>query len=353
MPVRQLKRNLLTSDIAQSLQDLDELACFEKMSSQGENIEEALWKKIETKGLYGLGITSNYGGLGFGVIEQLYVLELVAQLSSSTAFLLYQHYQNCNELLHFSTEKQKDEFLPKFARNWFCASAASNVKIIGTESPKLEAKFANGEWCLNGARQICSGYLIASVFICRAMTNLGDAMFLVPRLTNGFSIGEELELMGLQSTTGSVLLHNVRLPNEAILGNLGQANDILRYDGVTGLHVGVLAIGTAIRCLDITNELLNSSSRNQNTDQLMILYGNLTDLRDMIYSRTKQFLENGTLCSETARDQLTNMKKECTQKSSEIITRCLELLGKNAYIKKNFVESCLRDCLGFHLISPT
>jgi acyl-CoA dehydrogenase len=129
------------------------------------------------------------------------------------------------------TAEQIDTWLPAFfgtpddpAVGALCASepeAGSDAAAIRT---RADFDQASGEWVLNGTKTWATNGGIAAVHVVSATVDRelgarGHAMFLIPPATAGLSQGQKFHKHGLRAShTGEVVLENVRIPAELVLG---------------------------------------------------------------------------------------------------------------------------------------
>lgn len=106
----------------------------------------------------------------------------------------------------------------------FCVSepdAGSDVSSLRTTAVYDEAK---DEWILNGTKTWITNGGIANVHVVVAtvdpeLKGRGHASFVIPPNTEGFSMGQKFQKHGIRAShTAEVILNNVRLPGNCLLG---------------------------------------------------------------------------------------------------------------------------------------
>src|ERR1700752_3857003 len=129
------------------------------------------------------------------------------------------------------TPEQVGEFLPQMFGSpgdpkvaAFCSSepgAGSDVSAVRTRARYDEAA---DEWVLNGTKTWATNGGIANVHIVVAsvypeLGTRGQATFVIPPATTGLAQGQKFKKHGIRAShTAEVVLDNVRLPEDAILG---------------------------------------------------------------------------------------------------------------------------------------
>ena len=138
------------------------------------------------------------------------------------------------------------------------AGAGSDVKSLRTT-----AKLDGDEWVLNGTKVFISNGGIADVTVVVAtvdpeLGHRGQASFVVPKGTPGLSQGKKEDKIGIRAShTGEVVLEDVRIPVDYLLGGMDKLNAKLeraRSGKSTGRSSGALAT------FEITRPLVGASA---------------------------------------------------------------------------------------------
>src|SRR3954470_14082986 len=138
------------------------------------------------------------------------------------------------------------------------AGAGSDVKSLRTT-----AKLDGDEWVLNGTKVFISNGGIADVTVVVAtvdpeLGHRGQASFVVPKETPGFSQGKKEDKLGIRaSQTAEVVLEDCRIPVDYLLGGMDKLNKKLeraRSGQSTGRASGALAT------FEITRPLVGASA---------------------------------------------------------------------------------------------
>ncbi len=280
-----------------------------------------------------------------GLLEQNNFLFDLAIESPAAAFIILHSILNVKEVTHYSPDTH-------FGKNALVVSAASSV-ITG--KPKLEvvSKLHNNRWILTGKKNICTGYNVGDIYLVRARNNSANTLYAVPRQAKGLSIGNELQMMGLDGSTGEVIFDRVNLPIENVIGEIGKAEEVISFDNYTGLHFGVLALGTAMGCYRETKKLMDKRGIDQEDY--------LTEIEECISNLLKQQKQNTKLIQSIISEDTSSKlvykntllhKNIFAGASVDIIHNLLVIAGKNGYVRDNHLERYLRDAYGFYLTYP-
>ncbi len=102
-------------------------------------------------------------------------------------------------------------------------------------------------WKLNGEKQWITNAHMADVYVVFAKTNKGMTAFIVERTCEGVSIGLEEKKMGIKgSSTATLILEDVVIPAENVLGQVGKGHHVaLNILNFARLKLAFGNIGTA------------------------------------------------------------------------------------------------------------
>jgi alkylation response protein AidB-like acyl-CoA dehydrogenase len=186
-------------------------------------------------GVLGLTVPKEYGGPGLSQLANAKVMEVIGGHCAATGVFVNAHHSiGIRALLLFGTDEQKRRWLPVLASGQQLAafaltepeagSDAANVQTTATPSPDGKTYFLNGQkrWITNGG--------IAQVLTVMARTPVPGSnetkitAFLVTPDLPGFEVVEaRMAKTGIRGTaTGRLAFHDVPVPAENILGQLGK-----------------------------------------------------------------------------------------------------------------------------------
>ncbi|MDJ0269900.1 MAG: acyl-CoA dehydrogenase family protein [Aigarchaeota archaeon] len=220
-------------------------------------IPQQLLKKAAELGYFGLGIPEEYGGQGTDLIYNSIYVEEVSRICPAFTVATLVHSLFTFPVLKFGTEEQRRKYLTLLARGEKHAAHATTEPGAGSDVAAIEttAKEKNGGWVINGRKYFISGADKADYFLVLARTSpppskkerwKGLTFFIVERGTEGFRVGEKIEVIGIRgSHPCEVILDNVYVPDENRVGEEGMGFKIAMetYDhgrlGVAAQAVGV------------------------------------------------------------------------------------------------------------------
>ncbi len=217
-------------------------------------------KEAGELGLMGVAYPTEYGGAGMDFVSYFLAVEAVSRYCASTGVIISAHSSLvCDPIFNFGTEEQKQKYLPGLLSGQKIGSFSLTESGAGSDAgaTKTTAKFVDGRWLLNGSKIFATNGKEADVFILLASTEpekktRGVTAFIVEKDTPGYSIGKVERKLGIRSSsTAEIVLENVELPAENMLGELNQGFKIsmITLDGGR-LGIASQALGIARASLE-------------------------------------------------------------------------------------------------------
>ncbi|RIH85616.1 putative acyl-CoA dehydrogenase [Calidithermus terrae] len=218
-----------------------------------------LMRKAGEQGLLGIEVPEEYGGLDLPKTISTVVAE---ELSPTGGFsVTYGAHTSIGTLplVYFGTPEQKAKYLPKLASGEWVAAYCLTEPGNGSDALAAKTKAVLSEdgkhYVLNGTKMWISNAGFAHLFTVFAKID-GEKFtaFLVERDTPGLSFGGEEKKMGIKaSSTRMVILEDVKVPVENVLGTIGKGHQIaFNVLNVGRYKLGAGAIGGAKHALALS-----------------------------------------------------------------------------------------------------
>ncbi len=190
-------------------------------------------------------IPEAYGGLGLDKVSSAYVGEQIGIMPSFAGSLGAHSTIGTLPIVYFGNPDQKQRYLPRLASGELIAAFALTEPGSGSDALAARTRAmlsADGtHYVLNGQKMWISNGSFADLFIVFAKVD-GERFtaFIVER-DMGLVSGREEPKLGLDgSSTTALILDNVRVPVENVLGIVGQGHKV----AFNILNLGRLKLGT-------------------------------------------------------------------------------------------------------------
>jgi glutaryl-CoA dehydrogenase (non-decarboxylating) len=193
-------------------------------------------------GLLGVCVPQAYGGAGMDYVSLGLASEELEYVDTSLRVIMSVHVGlNCLTLLAWGTESQKQRYLVPQAQGRKIAGYGLTEPGAGSDVRAIQSTaIRHGDtYVLNGEKSWISLADVADHFIVVAWTDVekkkardpsGLSAFIVERMAKGFSSGPMREKWGiLAGNTGWFKLDDVEVPEENVLGRLGEGFKIAMF----------------------------------------------------------------------------------------------------------------------------
>ncbi len=210
-------------------------------------LDPEIVKTMFEMGLMGIDVPEEYGGSGMTFTDAILAIMELAKVDPSVAVVCdVQNTLVNNAIRRWGTEEQKKTWLPKLAQEIVGAYALSEPDS-GSDAFALRCKAdkVDGGYRLTGTKLwITNGYE-AELFLVFANVDFekgykGITCFLVSRDMEGFTVGKKEDKLGIRaSSTAELILENVFVPEDRILGEVGKGYKV----AIETLNEGRIGIG--------------------------------------------------------------------------------------------------------------
>ncbi len=251
--IRQTVRDFAEREIKPVAQELDEKGQF--------SVE--LTKKMGELGLFGMYLPPKYGGQGLDTLSYIIAVEELARVDSSQAATLAAHNSlGIGPLYYYGTEEQKMKYLPKLCNGEHLWAFGLTEPDAGSDSrgTKTTSKLVDGKWVINGSKifitngasELAAGASVQTV----SGVKDGKKIFttiIVEKGTPGFTqIPMHGKMMWRASDTAELYFDSCEVPEENILGKIGQGSKIMLSTLDNGrLSIAAMGLGLAQGALEM------------------------------------------------------------------------------------------------------
>ena len=251
--LRALARDFAEREIAPHVGEYDKAERFPK-----EIVQQAA-----ALGFAGGIVPTEYGGAGLDHVTYAGLIEEISRACHIVACALtFPSGLVGNSILTYGTEEQKQRYLTPLAKGETFAGAGVTEARSGTDVSDMDttARRDGGDWILNGAKMWISFLDVASYYLTFAHLGADEktgrkkiCAFIVDAGLKGLSTHPLKNKYGFRPlSTGELVLEDVRVPGDALLGEEGQGFEIAMNSVENGrLGVAARAVGLSQACCDV------------------------------------------------------------------------------------------------------
>ena len=352
-------------ETARDFADKEIVPYVEKWEEQSYFPREVI-KKMADLGFYGTLVPEEYGGNGMGFLAGTIVTEEVARASASLRVTLnMQTFGPALSILRYGTEEQKKKYLPKMVSTETISCFAITEPNAGSDimSMKTTAIPKGDYFLVNGSKTWISNAQVADLCILYAYhdpaaKSRGLSTFLLDMHLPGIST-RPLNKLGLHSApTGEITLEDVKVPKDALLGNLGDGvKHVFGSLNQTRLSCAAGGIGIAQACLEAAVKYCNERSQfgqqigqfQMNQDMIAVMATELEAARLLVYKAAAQ-KDEGNLGNVLETSMAKYYAGEVAGKAADFAMRILSAYG---YSTEYPVARYYRDAKSIQIVEGT
>ncbi len=239
-----------------------EMAPRAKEYDRAEKYPKDVVQKAAELGLVGPTIPEEYGGAGYGYLEQALIVEQMARVDLGITQAIESAAFGSQNIVFFGTEEQKQKYLPPLAQGKAVAAGAYTEPDAGTDVAAVRTKAVRDgdDWVITGNKMFITNGTICDYLAVLCLTDPAAAspyqrhsMIIVEAGLPGLEAKPIKGKMGLRaSDTAEVALDGVRVPAGNLIGSQGQGfKQLMRFFDATRTIVAAQGVGLAQGALDL------------------------------------------------------------------------------------------------------
>jgi len=315
-----------------------------------------VFKQLSEMGMMGLPFSEEYGGGGADTVSFAIVTEELSRACASTGITYSAHISLGGAPLNlFGTEEQKQKYLTPICTGESFGAFGLTESNAGSDAggTQTTAKEDGDDFVISGSKVFITNASYAKHLAITAITgNEGGkkevSAIIVPTDAEGFTVIDNYEKMGLNaSNTTELVLDNVRVPKENLLGTQGNGfrQFLVTLDGGR-IGIGAMAVGIAQAAFD--RAFRYSKERKQfgkTLSEFQITQFKLADMamkielaRNMVHKAAwlkdqgRPFSKEASMC-----------KLYASEIAMEVASEAIQIHGGYGYMKEYEVERYMRD----------
>jgi hypothetical protein len=351
----------LSSDTYREIRDMARRYADEAIRPRAEELDRTetfpadLYREMGGLGLFGIGVSDEFGGAGLDAYAYAIVMEELSRGYASVADQCGLVELVGTLLTKYGTAEQKARYLPKLVTaEWLAAYCITEAEAGSDVSGIRTTAVRDGEgWLLNGGKLWIHNAPVADIGFVLARTNpeagrRGMSIFIVDLHSPGISRGPKEHKMGQRaSQVGALDFDNVRLPADALLGEAGRGFHMMMSVlekgrvGIAALAVGIAQAGleAALDYAQTRRQFGAPISDNQGIQWMLAdMAKDITAARTLVH-RAAVMLDNG----EPATSACSMAKCFAGDMAVQRTADAVQIFGGSGYIRGFEVERLYRD----------
>ena len=344
--IQETAREFADREIAPRARDNDRAARFDR----------ELASKVGEIGYLGAPVAEEYGGRGLDYVTYALIVEQVGRADSSARTVVsVQTSLVCGSIERWGTEEQKREWLPRLCSGEALGCFALTEPDTGSDAASLRTRAtrSDGGWVISGQKMFISLGNYAELALVFAQTDpekayRGLACFLVPTSDDGYHAQEIHGKLGLRaSDTASISLENVEVPDDAMLGEVGDGFKVAMSALDNGRYsVAAGCVGICDGCVDASVSYSTERrqfgvpvARFQLVQELIAEMVMKRDAARLLVRRAGILKDKG----EPNTVETSIAKLYATEAAVECANAAIQVHGGSGYVDDHPVERYLRD----------
>jgi len=331
-----------------------EIAPYAAQWDKEEHFPYEVFQRMGRLGLLGLPFPEEYGGAGADLTSYCLAVEEIGRACGGTGLSYEAHVSLGSMPIYlYGTEEQKQKYLVPLASGEGIGAFGLTEPSAGSDAggTRTIAVLDGDEWVITGSKVFITNATYARTVVLTAVTdkaNRGISAFIVPTNTPGFATSKPYEKLGMRaSNTVEVILDNVRIPRENLLGplNAGFKQFLSTLDGGR-VAISALAIGIAQSAFETALDYAKQRQQfGKPIASFQAIQHKLADMamhielsRNMVM-KAAWLHDNGRPFSLEASYAKLFSSEMCTKTCEQAI----QVLGGNGYMREYPVERHYRD----------
>ncbi|MGW4289588.1 acyl-CoA dehydrogenase family protein [Streptomyces sp. NPDC004673] len=328
------------------------------MEAAPDQVERGVADLMAERGWFALTVPRRYGGLGAGHVAKTVLIHRLARVSAASAAILQATHIPVGALLNWATHEQKVRWLPPVADGSGLLTIAVTEPEAGGHIGGMETMAVRDgtDWVLNGSKIHIGNSHLASAHLVIARTappkvRASEALtaFLVESGSEGLTVQPHRPAIGLHGfSAGRLVLADVRVPEDNIIGEIGQGMDVAQSSSILygRPNIAAVSLGVHDAVMETTTAFLQTRQRYAGSltdipavhQRIGAMESHLRAARDLAYLAV-HLLDHGVACDH----ELINSKLLGHRYAAQSAQDAMELHGAQGLDGSGLIQRLLRD----------
>ncbi|WP_010530739.1 acyl-CoA dehydrogenase family protein [Lentibacillus jeotgali] len=316
-----------------------------------------IFEQMGELGILGIPFPEKYGGSGGDTLSYAIAVEEVGRVCGSTGLSFAATVSlGASPIYYFGTEEQKEKYLMPMAEGKALGSFGLTEPNAGSDAggTKTTAEEDGDDYIINGEKCFITNASYAKTIIVTAVTGQNErgkniiSAIIVPTGTEGLTITSNYDKMGVRgSDTAEIVLNNVRVPKENLLGDPKKGFKQFLYT-LDGGRISIASLGLGIAQASLDKALNYAKGRKQFNKPISDFQAIQFKLADM--AMEVELARNIVYKAAWLKDQDKPFSKEAayaklyaTETAFRAANQAIQIHGGYGYMREYEVERYLRD----------
>lgn len=308
-------------------------------------------------GLFGVHFPEEYGGQGYGLLENVLVIEALCRKDPGLGMTITSCQFGSQFIAKFGTEEQKATILSKVAAGEWIMGAAFTEPDHGSDITDMNTTAVRDgdEYVVNGVKTFITNGLNGHAIVFLVKTDpdaqpsyRGLSNILIETDRPGFEATDVGHKMGLRmQTTAEIALKDVRVPASNLIGQENRGfHQSLSFFDETRIDVAAKALGAAQGAFD---RALDYAKQRQQFGRRLVdnqaIQHKIADMATKIETaRLLVYKAAWTHDNRGVDPKLASMAKMYAARVAvEVAEEAIQIMGGYGYLTENEVERIYRD----------
>ncbi len=335
-----------------------EIKSLAKFLDEKGQFSAELTHKMGLLGLFGMCLPIHYGGQNLDTLSYIIAVEELARVDSSQAATIAAHNSlGIGPIYSFGTDEQKKRLLPKLTTGKNLWAFGLTEPNAGSDSLSVEstAVMQKNSWIVNGEKIFITNSASELASGITLLVKTGEkngkkelSTILIENNTEGYSNERILnKIMWRAADTGKVRLKNCKVPENNLLGTLGQGSHIMLETLDSGrLSIAAMGLGLAQGAFEMAHSYAQSRHQfGKPIAKFQAISFKLAEM-DMKIELARNTLYNACWLKDNGKPfgkASAIAKLYCSEIAKEVADEAVQIHGAYGLMKDNDIERFYRD----------